>query len=115
MKTLENGVVEVKGDMAAQTTEGARAMTAVQILQASAGDIQRRVDEHQRLMAMALEGGDFKSMLNACSPLDCPHRLRFRETLVDAISVLEDTRKSFKSKQLEVLRKKLIGALAEHA
>lgn len=101
--------------MAAQTTGGNGAMTAIQLLQTSAREILRRAEEHQRLIAAALEGGDVKDMLNACPPFDCPHRRKFRETLVEAISVLEDTRKSFKSKQLEALRKKLIGALAEHA
>ena len=90
-------------------------MTAIQMLQISAKDIQRRAEEHQRLIAAALEGGDVRDMLNACPTLNCPHRRKFRATLVDAISVLEDTRRSFKSRQLEVLRKNLIGALAEHA
>jgi hypothetical protein len=34
---------------------------------------------------------------------------------MEAISVLEDTRKAFKSRQLEALRKRMIRALAEEA
>ena len=115
IEKLGHKAVDVHRDMAAPMTGDDRAMTAIQILQTSARDIQRRIEEHQRLIDAALEGGDVKDMLNACPPLDCPHRRKFRKTCVEAISVLEDTRRAFKSKQLEALRKNLIGALAEDA
>ncbi|OGV70592.1 MAG: hypothetical protein A3K19_06560 [Lentisphaerae bacterium RIFOXYB12_FULL_65_16] len=90
-------------------------MTAIQVLQSSAEELQRRAEEHRRLIAAAIDGGDVKGVLDVCGFLDCPHRRRLRETLVEAIAVLEETRRAFKSKQLEVLRKKLIGVLAENA
>jgi len=37
-----------------------------------------------------------------------------RETLLEVIEVLEDSRKAFKSPRLEALRKKLIRILAEN-
>ena len=45
----------------------------------------------------------------------CRHREILRHTLADAIEVLEATRKSFKSKQIEALRKKLTKVLIEES
>ncbi len=98
-------------------------MTVQEALRKSAEELRSCVETHCRLLAQATEGGDAGTELDA-RPLvssthadsphgDCPHRLR--ETLVDAITVLEETRKAFKSKQLETLRKRLIGVLAEDA
>jgi hypothetical protein len=84
-------------------------MTTIHILKTSAGELQRRAEEHQRLIAAAIEGNDLK----ACNLLDCSHRKKLKETLGEAISVLEDSRKAFKSRQLEALRKKMIKVLAE--
>jgi hypothetical protein len=88
-------------------------MTTIHILKTSAGELQRRAEEHQRLIAAAIEGNDLKDVFSACHLLDCSHRKKLKETLVEAISVLEDTRKAFKSRQLEALRKKMIRVLAE--
>jgi len=51
----------------------------------------------------------------SCHNVSCPHIRKLRVTLADTIVALEETRKAFKSKQLEELRKKLIGVLAENA
>lgn len=51
----------------------------------------------------------------SCHNAGCPHIRKLRVTLADTIVALEKTRKAFKSKQLEELRKKLIGVLAENA
>ncbi len=79
----------------------------------SAEDLQRRVAEHQRLL------GQHQSQEAACAEtclmLDCPCRKKLRRTVSEAVEVLEDTRRAFKSKQLEQLRKKLVGVLAENA
>lgn len=90
-------------------------MTTTDILKASARELQQRAEEHQRLIDAAFEGSDVKNVLDACPLLDCPHRRKLREILVEAISVLEDSRKAFKSRQLEALRKKMIRVLAEEA
>ena len=64
-------------------------------------------------MARAMDAEDVE--LNTCPLMDCPHRRRLKATLKETITVLEESRKAFKSKQLEALRKKLIGVLAENA
>jgi hypothetical protein len=95
-------------------------MTVHEAVRKSAEELQLRVETHCRLLAQEVEGGDSRAETDAC-PLvdsphgDCPHRRRLKEMLADVIAVLEETRKSFKSKRLEALRKKLVGVLAEDA
>lgn len=45
----------------------------------------------------------------------CRHRETLRHALADAIETLEATRRAFKSKQIEALRKRLIRVLIEEA
>lgn len=52
---------------------------------------------------------------HACDENGCRHREILRHTLADAIDVLESTRKAFKSKQIEALRKKLTQVLMEES
>jgi hypothetical protein len=52
---------------------------------------------------------------SACDVNGCRHREILRHTLADAIEVLESTRKAFKSKQIEALRKKLTKVLIEES
>jgi hypothetical protein len=77
----------------------------------SAEELQQRVNEHRRLLEQAAkeDGGAFEG----CPLLDCPHRRKLRTMLVEVIEILEQTRRAFKSKQLETLRKKLLSVLAE--
>jgi hypothetical protein len=89
-------------------------MTAIDLLKASARDLQQRVDAHQRLIDAAIEkDAAVRQALDACPLSDCPHRHELKGILLEAIYILEETRKAFKSKQLEALRKKMIRALAE--
>jgi len=46
---------------------------------------------------------------------DCHHKQRLRETLAEAIEALEKTKAAFKSKQIEILRKKLMRVLLEES
>jgi hypothetical protein len=48
-----------------------------------------------------------------CDGRGCRHREILRHTLADAIETLEATRKAFKSKQIEALRKRLTRILVE--
>ena len=88
-------------------------MTVNEAILRSAEELQCRAETHRQFLARAAKGGH--ASVGECPLLDCPHRRLLRETLVEAITVLEGTRKAFKSKQLEALRKKLIGVLAEDA
>lgn len=88
-------------------------MTAYEALAKSIVDIQERLKEHQRLLDCFEEGGG-EAVLNCCL-VNCPHKRLLKKTLLETVKVLEESRKAFKSKQLETLRKKLIGVLAENA
>lgn len=76
-------------------------------------EMHQRV-EHQR--------GIFKQVLAAgatpadrqeyCPLVDCARLSRLQGALRETIEVLEETRSSFKSKRLEVMRRKLIEILA---
>lgn len=84
----------------------------------SSATLQRQMAAHHALVARLIEQGpeaDLDSLCEEGAPdeEDCAERLR--AALLEAIEVLEGTRKAFKSKQLEMLRKKLIGILADKA
>jgi hypothetical protein len=98
---------------AASACSEAKGMTTIDILQASARDLQQRAEEHRRLIAAAIEKNDVKCLFEACHLLGCSHKQELKGILLEVISVLEDTRKAFKSRQLEALRKKMIRILAE--
>ena len=86
-------------------------MTEAEIINRSADEVLHVVQRHCARLRSLEEGGDVQ--LDQCRLLDCPHRQRYRQTLVETVEVLEQTKKSFKSKQLERLRQKLIRVLAE--
>lgn len=88
-------------------------MTVQDALVRSAEELRERLEKHQRLLARAGRDSTGKVMMQACLLLDCPHRRKLKETLVHSIGILEETRKAFKSKRLEKLRKGLFRTLAE--
>jgi len=90
-------------------------MTAHEMLKRSAEQLQRQLRVHQELLTHALQDDAKPLRLDASVFVDCPHRRLLRQTLSEVIDVLDQTRKAFKSKQLEALRRKLIRVLAEHA
>lgn len=84
----------------------------------SVKELQSRVDSHCSLVAAVLEAnGDGVEAGRAprdASP--CPSRAREQQlklAVQEAITVLEQSRKSFKSKQLEQLRRKLTQTLID--
>ncbi len=91
-------------------------MTEQDAIRRSLDDLQDHMGRHRRLVAGLLSGnaaGD--GPLDCPHDAACPHERRLKRTLLEAIHVLEESRKAFKSKRLETLRRKLIGVLAEEA
>jgi hypothetical protein len=89
-------------------------MTVREALTQSAEDMLRNAEAHRRFLADAMSGsGGIEA--DECFLFDCPHRRKLRETLALVVRELDETRKSFKSKRLEALRKRLLGVLAEEA
>jgi len=76
---------------------------------------QREIELQQNLVALALQSCPRSGGLSAL-PTNCPLRSRekrLRAAIQEAIDVLESTRRAFKSKQLEMLRKNLTAVLID--
>ncbi len=77
--------------------------------------LQREVGQCRSLIGMLLGRNvnePFPGMLQGVS-MSASSENRLRESVLEAIDTLEETRKAFKSKRLETLRKKLTQVLAE--
>jgi hypothetical protein len=83
-----------------------------ELLERSLAELRRQVDRHQQCLH-DLVAEDRSESHCACVPGDCPHRARLCQVLLEAVGILEETRKAFKSKQLEGLRKAFLRVLQE--
>jgi preprotein translocase subunit YajC len=81
-------------------------MTAREALDMSIREIRAKIEQHEQLLGY-LETGD--RQVAGCGL----HGRHLKAVLLEAVEVLENSRKAFKSKELEALRKKLIGVLAD--
>jgi len=88
-------------------------MTVYELLIKNFEDIQMMLEDHGCLLNCLKDGGDIPVLSRYVSTYSHKHRLK--GMLLETIQVLEESRKAFKSKQLEMLRKKLIKVLAETA
>ena len=87
----------------------------LEALNASVKDLQKGIDMHCCLVASIVDEKvderNLKPLLNLC-----PSRSReqtLKEAIKDAIDTIEESRKAFKSKQLEALRKRLTQVLID--
>ncbi|MDI6890310.1 MAG: hypothetical protein QMC83_05135 [Thermodesulfovibrionales bacterium] len=85
----------------------------IKIIDRSTEDLHHRIDVQRHILLSVLSKKVSGEICNLCAYLDCPHRRMLEETLTETIEVLEDTKKAFKSKRLEELRKRLMQVLAE--
>ena len=87
----------------------------INAINASVKELQQGIDSHCCLMTSILEGQVDERNLRPFLDM-CPKRtreVRLEKAVREAIEELEESRKSFKSKRLEMLRKKLTQALIE--
>ncbi len=75
---------------------------------ASAAQLKERMDLHHKLIAAAFGAEDLDNTI-----IDFDDNSRLRQALYETIETLEETKKAFKSKRLEILRKRLIKVLME--
>ena len=80
----------------------------------SVEELHQRIDAHRYLMTTILEqqAGDRILKRLSLQPY-FPDERRLKEAIMETIEVLEESRKAFKSKRLEALRKKLIQVSIE--
>ena len=90
-------------------------MQLISALHASVNELQQGIKLHSRLItSMLYSASDPGSPEPFCADLPARSReVRFREVIQEAIGVLEESRKAFKSKRLEALRKRLTQVLIE--
>jgi hypothetical protein len=98
---------------AAAVRESCGGMRIEEYVDRIAEEMHQRV-EHQRSVFRQILGdrGNGAGPSAYCPLVDCARLSRLRAALQETIDVLEETRSSFKSKRLEVMRKKLIDILA---
>ncbi len=78
-----------------------------------AEEMHERVEHQRRIFKQVLAGrGNVLGPTAYCPLVECARLSRLQAALQETIEVLEETRSSFKSKKLEVHRKKLIDILA---
>ena len=85
----------------------------IKIIDISTEDLHQKIDMHRYLMATILDKKVSEKRLNHTILPNSHRELRLKETIKETIEILEETRKAFKSKKLEVLRKKLTQILIE--
>jgi hypothetical protein len=87
----------------------------LKVIDQSTEDLHQKIDLHRYLMANILDKGvGDETLKRVFWPSPCsPHERRLKEAIREAIEVLEQSRKAFKSKRLEALRKKLTDVLTE--
>jgi hypothetical protein len=90
-----------------------RNKTVEQALIQSAENLKRQCSEHCRLLCTTTSKGLVAGKRKKDICADCPYKHKFKETIASTIRKLENTRKSFKSKQIELLRKELTAILAQ--
>lgn len=85
------------------------------LLDKSSDELHRRIDTHYCKIAMMLEGtaGDSSAAVPLMKYSSFERKDRFKAAFEETITVLEETRRAFKSKKLEALRKKLTRVLID--
>ncbi len=88
----------------------------VEFVNGVAGDLTDRIEQQRRVLLKLIdERRESGLSVNYCPLIDCAPQQKYRAAVREAIQVLEDTRRSFKSRQLEDLRKRLEHLLADDA
>ncbi len=78
-------------------------MTNRECLEQSLAELQVQMERHREYLRSAFE--DSPRANDGCGWSNCRHKQTLCAVLLDAVRILDDTRKAFKSKQLEALRK----------
>jgi len=75
-------------------------------------ELQRQIEQLREILLSDDDPGPARPC-SVCTRTDCPVKAKYRQTILEVIDVLEQTKKAFKSKRLGVMREKLIRELAE--
>ena len=92
---------------------GAQKRALIEIIDKNTEDLHKKIDMHRYLIATILDKKVSEKRLDHIILPEPEKELRLSNAIKEAIEVLEETRKAFKSKRLEVLRKRLTQVLTE--
>ncbi|MDI6790861.1 MAG: hypothetical protein QME44_09260 [Thermodesulfobacteriota bacterium] len=88
----------------------------VKIIDKSTEDLHSRIDMQRHILTAVIEKKIKKAEICPdCVFADCPHKKKMKAVLTETVAVLEQTKTAFKSKRLEVLRKRLVEVLTENS
>jgi hypothetical protein len=87
----------------------------VMLIEKSTQDLHDRVNMQKYVLLNVLGRVKDKAPVELHTGVDEPSSRLFRKALAETIEVLEETKKAFKSKRLEELRKRLMDVLKETA
>ncbi len=87
----------------------------VRLIEKSTQDLHDRVNIQKEVMLNVLGRASCEIPIEFHPMLDEPFRKLLRQVLAETIEVLEETKKAFKSRRLEELRKRLMEVLKETA
>ena len=93
--------------------EGTKKADIIEVIDKSTEELHQRIDMHRHLMATILDKKVSEKRLNHILLPNSRHELRLKKAIKETIELLEETRKAFKSKRLEALRKNLTQVLTE--
>ena len=93
--------------------QGGQKRALIEIIDKNTEDLHKKIDMHRYLMATILDKKISEKRLDHIILPEPKKELRLSNAIKEAIEVLEETRKAFKSKRLEVLRKRLVQVLTE--
>ena len=93
--------------------EGVKKGDLIKVIDKSAEELHQKIDMHRYLMATIIDKKISEKKLNHILLPDSHREFRLKKAIKETIEILEETRKAFKSKRLEALRKKLTGVLIE--
>lgn len=78
-----------------------------------AAELHERVEHQRAVLKNALRGCAAGERIPYCPLVECSRIETLRSAVRETVAVLEETRSAFKSKRLEVMRKRLVEILAE--
>lgn len=85
----------------------------VMLIERSTKELHDRIDMQKYLLLNVLGRAGKSVPTDLGLELDAPTRKFFKKVLVETIEALEETKKAFKSKKLEELRKRLMDVVKE--
>ncbi len=85
----------------------------ITVIDRSAQELHDKIDMHRYLMTTILDQRVSDGSIKQISLPSYADEGRLKEAIQEAIDVLEESRKAFKSKRLEALRKRLTQVLIE--